>query len=95
MLSVKLTSYTYNMSDDLRNSKDYVRKSASSERNFTISLLLTDHTVSQEINARYHKKLPMPLPWEFVVVIITTVASHYGLLYENHDVSVVGDIPTG
>nr|XP_039272946.1 sulfate anion transporter 1-like isoform X1 [Styela clava] len=51
--------------------------------------------VGKIINVRYYDRLPIPIPWEVFIVIFSTIASYYGLLYENHSVSVVGDIPTG
>nr|XP_039272942.1 solute carrier family 26 member 6-like [Styela clava] len=51
--------------------------------------------IGKEINAKFYDKLPIPIPWEFAVVIFSTIASYYGLFYGNHDVIVVGDIPTG
>uniref|UniRef100_H2ZI99 SLC26A/SulP transporter domain-containing protein n=1 Tax=Ciona savignyi TaxID=51511 RepID=H2ZI99_CIOSA len=49
----------------------------------------------QEINLRFKKKLPFPLPWELVVVICSTIASYYGFLNLNYGVTIVGEIPTG
>lgn len=47
------------------------------------------------INERYKKKLPIPIPGEIIVVIVSTGIS-YGLnLSEGYLVDVVGKIPTG
>merc|ERR1719354_707215 len=51
--------------------------------------------IGKEINFRYKAKLPFPLPWELVIVIVTTIASYVGKFSEVYDVSVVGSIPTG
>ncbi|KAM9704773.1 prestin isoform 1-T1 [Menidia menidia] len=47
------------------------------------------------INERYKKKLPIPIPGEIIVVIVSTGVS-YGLsLSDDYKVDVVGKIPTG
>ncbi|KAM4711683.1 prestin isoform 1-T2 [Anableps anableps] len=47
------------------------------------------------LNERFKKKLPVPIPGEIIVVIVSTGVS-YGLsLSEKHGVDVVGAIPTG
>ncbi|XP_034019476.1 prestin [Thalassophryne amazonica] len=47
------------------------------------------------INERFKKKLPMPIPGELIVVIISTGVS-YGLsMSEDYKLDVVGKIPTG
>uniref|UniRef100_H2ZI98 STAS domain-containing protein n=1 Tax=Ciona savignyi TaxID=51511 RepID=H2ZI98_CIOSA len=51
--------------------------------------------IGKEINLRFKKKLPFPLPWELVVVICSTIASYYGFLNLNYGVTIVGEIPTG
>ncbi|KAG7215838.1 hypothetical protein INR49_021810, partial [Caranx melampygus] len=49
----------------------------------------------KDINERFKKKLPIPIPGEIIVVIVSTGVS-YGLsLSENYKVDVVGNIPTG
>ncbi|XP_071359018.1 prestin [Trachinotus anak] len=49
----------------------------------------------KDINERFKKKLPIPIPGEIVVVIVSTSIS-YGLsLSEDYKVDVVGKIPTG
>uniref|UniRef100_A0A665U9K5 STAS domain-containing protein n=1 Tax=Echeneis naucrates TaxID=173247 RepID=A0A665U9K5_ECHNA len=49
----------------------------------------------KDINERFKKKLPVPIPGEIIVVIVSTGVS-YGLsLSEGHKVDVVGKIPTG
>ncbi|XP_069621213.1 prestin [Ranitomeya imitator] len=50
---------------------------------------------AKEINDRFKKKLPVPIPMEIIVVIISTGVSA-GLNFEkSYDVDVVGNIPTG
>ncbi|XP_076818919.1 prestin-like [Clavelina lepadiformis] len=51
--------------------------------------------IGKEINVRFKKKLPFPLPWELVVVIATTLASQFGYLQPNYGVEIVGEIPQG
>ncbi|XP_041833650.1 prestin [Melanotaenia boesemani] len=47
------------------------------------------------VNERYKKKLPVPIPGEIIVVIVSTGLS-YGLsLSDNHKVDIVGKIPKG
>lgn len=49
----------------------------------------------KDINERFKKKLPIPIPGEIIVVIVSTGVS-YGLsLSESYEVGVVGKIPTG
>ncbi|CAL8242611.1 unnamed protein product [Merluccius merluccius] len=49
----------------------------------------------KQLNERCKARMPLPLPGEIIVVIVATATS-YGLgLAENHQVDVVGQIPTG
>uniref|UniRef100_A0AAQ4S8K2 Solute carrier family 26 member 5 n=1 Tax=Gasterosteus aculeatus aculeatus TaxID=481459 RepID=A0AAQ4S8K2_GASAC len=49
----------------------------------------------KDLNQRFKKKLPIPIPGEIIVVIVSTGVS-YGLsLSEDYKVEVVGKIPTG
>uniref|UniRef100_A0A4W6E5I2 Solute carrier family 26 member 5 n=1 Tax=Lates calcarifer TaxID=8187 RepID=A0A4W6E5I2_LATCA len=51
--------------------------------------------VVKDLNERFKKKLPIPIPGEIIVVIVSTGIS-YGLsLAEDYKVDVVGKIPTG
>ena len=51
--------------------------------------------VVKVLNERYKKKLPIPIPGEIIVVIVSTGVS-YGLsLSDDYKVDVVGNIPTG
>ncbi|KAM8907956.1 prestin isoform 2-T2 [Spinachia spinachia] len=51
--------------------------------------------VAKDLNERFKKKLPIPIPGEIIVVIVSTGVS-YGLsLSEDYKVQVVGKIPTG
>ncbi|MGH0149431.1 UNVERIFIED_CONTAM: hypothetical protein FKN15_033419 [Acipenser sinensis] len=49
----------------------------------------------KEINERFKKKLPVPIPGEIIVVIISTGVSYGMKLHENYRVDVVGEIPVG
>lgn len=46
-------------------------------------------------NERFKKKLPIPIPGEIIVVIVSTGVSYGMSLSQDHAVDVVGDIPTG
>lgn len=51
--------------------------------------------VIKDLNERFKKKLPIPIPGEMVIVIVSTGIS-YGLsLSSDYNVDVVGNIPTG
>ncbi|XP_070595543.1 sulfate transporter [Erythrolamprus reginae] len=50
---------------------------------------------AKELNEHFKPKLKAPLPTELLVVIIATLASHFGNLKETYDSSVAGHIPTG
>lgn len=47
------------------------------------------------LNERYKKKLPVPIPGEIIVVIVSTSVSYAMALSDNYKVDVVGNIPTG
>ncbi|KAG7455842.1 hypothetical protein MATL_G00245290 [Megalops atlanticus] len=49
----------------------------------------------KDINDRFKKKLPVPIPGEIIVVIVLTGVSYGMQLHENYKVDVVGTIPTG
>lgn len=62
----------------------------------TISVLVIIFLfLGKEINFRNRKRLPFALPWELVVVLVTTFASHFGEFNRKYEVDIVGDIPTG
>ncbi|KAI4900254.1 hypothetical protein NFI96_028682, partial [Prochilodus magdalenae] len=46
-------------------------------------------------NERFKKKLPIPIPGEIIVVIVSTGVSYGMALFENYKVEIVGSIPTG
>lgn len=50
---------------------------------------------TKEINNRFKAKLKAPIPFELFVVIIATIASHFGQFNMKYDSDVAGDIPTG
>ncbi|XP_053382389.1 sulfate transporter-like [Mercenaria mercenaria] len=47
------------------------------------------------INERYNKKMRMPIPIDFIVVIIGTIISHYARFEDVFNVNIVGEIPRG
>lgn len=49
----------------------------------------------KDINERFKKKLPIPIPGEIIVVIVSTGVSYGLALSDNYKVDVVGKIPTG
>lgn len=51
--------------------------------------------VIKDLNERFKKKLPVPIPGEIIVVIVSTGVSYSMSLWENYKVDVVGKIPTG
>lgn len=50
---------------------------------------------TKEINDRFKAKLKAPIPFELFVVIIATLASHFGHFNTEYGSGVAGDIPTG
>ncbi|XP_053506099.1 prestin [Ictalurus furcatus] len=49
----------------------------------------------KDVNERFKKKLPIPIPGEIIVVLVSTGISYGMTLSENYQVDVVGEIPTG
>ncbi|KAL7828272.1 hypothetical protein AOLI_G00314240 [Acnodon oligacanthus] len=49
----------------------------------------------KDINERFKKKLPIPIPGEIIVVIVSTGVSYGMSLSENYKVDIVGNIPAG
>ncbi|KAM4722437.1 solute carrier family 26 member 6-like [Rhinophrynus dorsalis] len=49
----------------------------------------------KEVNQRLRSKLPMPIPIELIVLIISTGISYGTNLHKTYGVGIVGDIPTG
>ncbi|OCT83375.1 hypothetical protein XELAEV_18025916mg [Xenopus laevis] len=49
----------------------------------------------KEVNQRLRGKLPMPIPIELIVLVISTGISYGINLHEKYGVDIVGDIPTG
>uniref|UniRef100_A0A0N5A4B7 STAS domain-containing protein n=1 Tax=Parastrongyloides trichosuri TaxID=131310 RepID=A0A0N5A4B7_PARTI len=47
------------------------------------------------INVYYKKKLPLPIPFDFLLVAVTTYASYLLQFNENYGVKVVNKVPTG
>uniref|UniRef100_A0A6J0SMQ9 Sulfate transporter n=1 Tax=Pogona vitticeps TaxID=103695 RepID=A0A6J0SMQ9_9SAUR len=50
---------------------------------------------TKELNEKFKSRLKAPLPVELLVVVVATVASHFGKLKEKYGSSVSGHIPTG
>ncbi|XP_076595975.1 sulfate transporter [Chaetodon auriga] len=50
---------------------------------------------TKELNNRFKAKLKAPIPFELFVVIIATLASHFGHFNTDYGSGVAGDIPTG
>uniref|UniRef100_A0A3P8RVB5 Solute carrier family 26 member 2 n=1 Tax=Amphiprion percula TaxID=161767 RepID=A0A3P8RVB5_AMPPE len=50
---------------------------------------------TKELNDRFKSKLKAPIPFELFVVIIATLASHFGHFNTDYGSDVAGDIPTG
>ncbi|XP_034399483.1 sulfate transporter [Cyclopterus lumpus] len=50
---------------------------------------------AKEINNRFKAKMKAPIPFELFVVIIATLASHFGRFNTDYGSDVSGDIPTG
>lgn len=50
---------------------------------------------TKEINDRFKDKLKAPIPFELFVVIIATLASHFGHFNSDYGSGVAGTIPTG
>ncbi|XP_072309420.1 prestin [Eucyclogobius newberryi] len=51
--------------------------------------------IIKDLNERFKKKLPVPIPGEIIVVIVSTGVSYGLALSSQHQVDVVGHIPTG
>lgn len=51
--------------------------------------------VIKDLNERFKKRLPIPIPGEIMVVIVSTGVSYGMALNHNHHVDIVGNIPTG
>uniref|UniRef100_A0A8B9GS24 Solute carrier family 26 member 5 n=1 Tax=Astyanax mexicanus TaxID=7994 RepID=A0A8B9GS24_ASTMX len=49
----------------------------------------------KDVNERFKKKLPIPIPGEIIVVIVSTGVSYGMALFENYQVDIVGSIPVG
>ncbi|KAM3587684.1 uncharacterized protein V6R79_011793 [Siganus canaliculatus] len=49
----------------------------------------------KDLNERFKKKLPIPIPGELLVVIISTTVSYFMSLSDHYSVDVVGQIPSG
>ncbi|XP_062854208.1 solute carrier family 26 member 6, like [Trichomycterus rosablanca] len=57
----------------------------------SIVILIT----AKELNNRFRKKLPVPIPVELLVIVMGTLISFYTHQNETYDISVVGEIPSG
>ncbi|ESO89479.1 hypothetical protein LOTGIDRAFT_192974, partial [Lottia gigantea] len=61
----------------------------------TLICIVILYLVKVQINQRFKAKLKIPVPIELVVVILGTVASHFGNFHEIYNIRVVGYIPRG
>uniref|UniRef100_A0A8B9RIP9 Solute carrier family 26 member 6 n=1 Tax=Astyanax mexicanus TaxID=7994 RepID=A0A8B9RIP9_ASTMX len=59
------------------------------------SVSITVLIVAKELNNRFRKKLPVPIPVELIVIVVGTLISYYTHLNKNYEISVVGEIPSG
>ncbi|XP_066572589.1 sulfate transporter isoform X2 [Amia ocellicauda] len=50
---------------------------------------------TKELNDRFKSKLKAPIPMELIVVIVATLASHFGRFQELYGSDIAGAIPTG
>ncbi|NXD08080.1 S26A2 protein, partial [Nothocercus nigrocapillus] len=50
---------------------------------------------TKELNEHFKSRLKAPIPVELAVIVVATLASHFGKLRENYGSSVAGHIPTG
>ncbi|XP_066520918.1 solute carrier family 26 member 6, like 1 [Hoplias malabaricus] len=50
---------------------------------------------AKELNNKFRKKLPVPIPVELIVIVVGTVISYYTHLNETYNISIVGEIPSG
>ncbi|BFZ14917.1 hypothetical protein BsWGS_17956 [Bradybaena similaris] len=53
------------------------------------------YLVKTQINDRFKSKLKMPVPVELLVVVVSTLACHYGEFKKRWHIKVVGEIPAG
>lgn len=53
------------------------------------------YLVKVQVNQRFKNKLKIPIPIELIVVIIGTLASHYGEFHTRFNVKTVGKVPAG
>lgn len=53
------------------------------------------YIVKVQVNTRFKKHLKIPIPVELVVVIIGTLASHYGHFHDTYGMKTVGKVPAG
>lgn len=59
-----------------------------------ISIIIM-YVIKVHVNQRFSKKLKIPIPIELIVMIVCIVISKYAQLPEEHNLKIVGDIPTG
>ncbi|XP_010589748.1 sulfate anion transporter 1 [Loxodonta africana] len=61
----------------------------------TSAVCLAVLLAAKELSDRYRHHLKVPLPMELVVIVLATLASHFGQFHERFGSSVAGHIPTG
>ncbi|XP_020956504.1 sulfate anion transporter 1 [Sus scrofa] len=61
----------------------------------TSAVCLTVLLAAKELSDRCRHRLKVPLPAELLVIVVATLASHFGRFHQRFGSSVAGDIPTG
>ncbi|XP_014644292.1 PREDICTED: sulfate anion transporter 1 [Ceratotherium simum simum] len=61
----------------------------------TSTVCLSVLLAAKELSDRFRHRLKVPLPTELLVILVATLASHFGQFHERFGSSVAGDIPTG
>uniref|UniRef100_A0A8C3YU87 Solute carrier family 26 member 1 n=1 Tax=Catagonus wagneri TaxID=51154 RepID=A0A8C3YU87_9CETA len=61
----------------------------------TSAVCLTVLLATKELSDRCRHRLKVPLPAELLVIVVATLASHFGQFQQRFGSSVAGDIPTG
>ncbi|KAK3776999.1 hypothetical protein RRG08_049138, partial [Elysia crispata] len=61
----------------------------------SVICMIVLYIVKVYVNQRYKTKLKMPVPIELAVVVVSTLASHYGNFKDRWSIKVVGEIPAG
>ncbi|CAL1546240.1 unnamed protein product [Lymnaea stagnalis] len=62
---------------------------------FSLICIILLYVVKTYVNDKFKAKLKMPIPVELIVVVVSTLACHYGEFYKRWGIKVVGKIPPG